>query len=80
MMPEQATWLAALRSGKHDIIGVPGDTQLADIGQVESLQRSNPEITWYPWYFRAETSAAFNLRKQSLFNDIRGTPSHADGH
>ena len=71
IMPEQATWLAALRSGKHDITGVPGDTQLGDIGQVESLQRSNPEITWYPWYFRAETGAAFNLRGQSLFNYIR---------
>ena len=71
IMPEQATWLAALRSGKHDITGLAGDTQLGDIGQVESLQRSNPEITWYPWYFRAETGVALILRNQSLFNDIR---------
>ena len=71
IMPEQATWLAAFRSGKHDIASLAGDTQLGDIGQVESLQRSNPEITWYPWYFRAETGSVFNLRNQSLFNDIR---------
>ena len=71
IMPEQATWLAAFRSGKHDITGLAGDTQLGDIGQVESLQRSNPEITWYPWYFRAETGVALILRNQSLFNDIR---------
>ena len=71
IMPEQATWLAAFRSGKHDITGLAGDTQLGDIGQVESLQRSNPEITLYPWYFRSETSVGFNLRNQSLFNDIR---------
>ena len=71
IMPEQATWLAALRSGKHDITGLAGPTQLGDIGQVKSLQRSNPEITWYPWYFNSNTSVAFNLRNQSLFNDIR---------
>ena len=71
IMPEQATWLAAFRSGKHDITGLAGDTQLGDIGQLQSIQRSNPEITWYPWYFRAETGVAFNLRRQSLFNDIR---------
>ena len=70
-MPEQATWLAALRSGKHDITGLAGDTQLGDIGQVEALKRSNPEIVWYQWYFRAETGVGFNLRRQSLFNDIR---------
>ena len=71
IMPEQATWLAALRSGKHDITGLAGDTQLGDIGQFESLQRSNPELVWYPWYFRSETSETFNLHNQSLFNDIR---------
>ena len=71
IMPEQATWLAALRSGQHDITGLFGDTQLGDVNQVASLQRSNPEITLYPWYFRSETSVTFNLRNQSLFNDIR---------
>ena len=70
-MPEQATFLAALRSGKHDIIGIPGDTQLGDIGQVEALKRTNPEITLYPWYLRSGTSVTFNLRRESLFNDIR---------
>ena len=71
IMPEQATFLAALRSGKHDIIGIPGDTQLGDIGQVEALKRTNPEITLYPWYLRSGTSVTFNLRRESLFNDIR---------
>ena len=71
IMPEQATWLAALRSGKHDITGLFGDTQLGNVGQVESLQRSNPEITLHPWYFRSETSVLFNLRNQPPFDDIR---------
>ena len=71
IMPEQATWLAALRSGKHDITGLFGDTQLGNVGQVESLQRSNPEIALHPWYFRSETSVLFNLRNQPPFDDIR---------
>ncbi len=70
-IPEPATRLAALRSGRHDFLGFAGITQLADIGQVESLQRSNSEITLYPFYDRSEASAAFNLRRRSLFNDIR---------
>ena len=71
IMPEQATWLAALRSGKHDITGLFGDTQLGNVNQVETLRRSNPEITLHPWYFRSETSVGFNLRNQPPFDDIR---------
>ena len=70
IMKEEATRLAALRSGKIDYIG-PDSTQLTSVDQAESLQRTNPEIVLWPFAFRSETSAAFNLRRQSLFNDIR---------
>ena len=49
----------------------PATLRLGDIGQVEALKRTNPEITLYPWYLRSDTSVTFNLRRQSLFNDIR---------
>ena len=64
-MPEKETQLAALRSGRLDYIGQSGGGQL-QVAQVETLQRTNPEIVIYPWAFRSETSLAFNLRHPSL--------------
>ena len=70
IMPEKATQLAALRSGKLDYIGQSGGGQL-QAAQVKTLQRTNPEIVVYPWVFRSETSVAFNMRHPSPFQDIR---------
>ena len=70
IMPEEATRLAALRSGKIDYIG-PDSTQLRSLDQVASLQRTNPEIVLWPSAFRSETPSAFNLRHPSPFLDIR---------
>ena len=70
IMPEVATRLAALRSGKIDYIG-PDSTQLRSLDQAASLQRTNPEIVLWPSAFRSETPSAFNLRHPSPFLDIR---------
>ena len=70
IMPEKETQLAALRSGRLDYIGQSGGGQL-QAAQVETLQRTNPEIEVYPWSFRSETSVAFNMRHASPFQDIR---------
>ena len=70
IMPEKETQLAALRSGRLDYIGQSGGGQL-QAAQVESLQRTNPDIVVYPWAFRSETSVAFNVRHPSPFQDIR---------
>ena len=43
IMPEKATQMAALRSGRIDYIGQSGGGQL-QAAQVESLRRTNPEI------------------------------------
>ena len=40
IMPEQATWLATLRSGKHDITGLAGDTAIHSCGGL--CRRSGP--------------------------------------
>ncbi|MDE0448585.1 MAG: ABC transporter substrate-binding protein [Spirochaetaceae bacterium] len=70
IMPEKATQLASLRSGRIDYIGQSGGGQL-QAAQVETLQRTNPEIVVHPWAFRSETSVAFNMRHPSPFQDIR---------
>ena len=70
IMPDKATQLAALRSGKLDYIGQSGGGQV-QATQVETIQRTNPEIAVYPWAFRSETSLAFNMRQPSPFQDIR---------
>ena len=70
IMPEPATQLAALRSGRLDFVGQTGGGQL-QAAQVETLQRTNPEIVVYPWAFRSETSVAFNMRHPAPWQDIR---------
>ena len=67
---EHATRLAGLRSGQLDYIGLPGSTQIFEINQHLSLQRTNPEILQYPWSMRSDNSAHFNITKPP-FDDIR---------
>ena len=67
---EHATRLAGLRSGQLDYIGLPGSTQIFEINQHLSLQRTNPEILQYPWTMRSDNSAHFNITKPP-FDDIR---------
>ena len=65
VMPEQATVMAALRSGKVDFR--PFGTSLND---GISLQRTNPEIVQHPVFFRSNDAFAANVRVPP-FDDIR---------
>ena len=68
ILKEDATILAALRSGKLDYIGLPGGTGAAitSIDQAESLRRTNPEIVLIPWAYRPETAFSFNQTEPPL--------------
>ena len=44
IMKEDATFIAALRSGKVDYVGSLGGTDIRSMDHVESLQRTNPEL------------------------------------
>ena len=70
ILKEEATYIAALRSGRVDIIGYPGGTVIQSTDQVESLQRTNPEIELWPFAYRSNTAYAVETTK-SPFSDIR---------
>ena len=58
LIVEHATRIAGLRAGTIDFIGHPGSTQIFDINQSLSLQRTNPEIDQYRWSQRSDNCAA----------------------
>ncbi len=70
IMPETATQLAAIRSGKVDYIGPIGAAQMRTLDQVESLQRTNPELVIYPFYNRSDNGIGMNVQIKP-FDDIR---------
>ncbi len=71
ILKEEATRLAALRSGKIDYLGYSaGGTQIHSIDQVESLAKTNPEIALWPYFSRSDYSFAVNVNNP-LLNDIR---------
>ena len=71
IMLESATRLAALRSGKVDMLGAFGDSHLKELDQVISLRKTNPEIELWPFRFRSSNAFAFNNVNNPPFNDIR---------
>jgi len=71
IIPEPATQLAGLRSGKLDAVGMTfGSSMLKKPDQVASLSETNPELNIYPFGHRSETSLAFNSQK-APWSDIR---------
>ena len=69
-MPEVATQLAALHTGKVDYLGSLGGSQLKTIDQVESLQQTNPDIVIWPFAFRNDNAYGMNVQIEP-FDDIR---------
>ena len=69
-MPEVATQLAALRTGQVDYIGVIGAAQMRTIDQVESLQRTNPELVIWPFSLDSDNGTGMNVQLKP-FDDIR---------
>ena len=70
IMPEVATQLAALRTGKVDYLGHAGQTFITSIDQIESLQRTNPELLIHSYYAGSENSFGPNVQLPP-FDDIR---------
>ena len=71
LIPEEASRLAALRTGKVDIISqAGGGSDLNSLDVVRSLQRTNPEIEIWPYYQRAFTVYTLNIRNPPL-DDIK---------
>jgi len=72
IMKEPATIVAALRSGQVDYVGWIGVAEMLYTAEKENIERTNPEITFYPWSIRSENASAFNMSKETPFSkDIR---------
>ena len=70
IMKEEATRIAALRSGKIDYMGSIGNTQVFSLDTVESLGLTNPEIAQWPFSQRSDWAMIHNVSNPP-FNDIR---------
>ena len=68
LIPDISARLAALRTGRIDMISNTGDAQITNIDHITSLQKSNPELEFWPIY-RPLGGDVFN---QSLppFDDV----------
>ena len=53
-----------------DYVGVAGVAQLRTVEQVESIQRTNPEVELWPVRFRSDYGFAMNTQIEP-FDDIR---------
>ncbi len=72
IMKEPATILAALRSGQVDYVGWIGQAEMIYTAEKESIERTNPEITFYPYSIRSENAFNFNMATDNPFSkDIR---------
>ena len=72
IMKEPATNLAALRSGQVDYVGWIGIAEMIYTSEKESIERTNPEIAFYPWSIRSENSFPFNMATDNPFSkDVR---------
>ena len=69
-MAEEATRIAALRSGKVDIAAQAGVSSIGTLDVVRSLQKTNPEIEVHGHYYRSFQSVTLNIRN-APFDDIR---------
>jgi len=62
---DEATWIAALRTGKLDILeGVRWQN-------VDSLKKSAPQLQWHRWLAQAGTFLAMRVDVDGPFKDIR---------
>ena len=67
---DDATQLAALRSGQADYIGGPAATHLVSVDQADSVRRTNPELVISTWSERSNTVVILDTVNPP-FNDIR---------
>ena len=70
MMSDEATRIAALRSGQIDITGETGVSRIKLIANAVQLQKNVPGIQLFPIAIKSETSLAMRIDKPPL-SDIR---------
>ena len=72
IMKEDATILAALRSGTLDYVGLTGAGEMIYTAQKESLEKSNPDMLFYPYAARSENAMTYNMGDdQPYATDVR---------
>ena len=69
LMPDMSTRLAALRAGKIDMMSNVGDAYITSIDDAMSLQRSNPEMEFWPIFSRPSGTFYFN-QSLPLMQDV----------
>ena len=70
VMKDEASRLAALRSGKVDYLGANAASNINTPDAVESIERTNPDLKIWPYYFRSNAGMTYNLTN-SPYSDIR---------
>ena len=68
-MTEPATRLAGLRTGRFDYLGRSGAAQLRTVEQIESLQRTNPELVVWPYIGRSDNGVGMNIQVEGVNYD-----------
>ena len=69
-MPEEATRIAAMRTGKIDFFGQAVWTNILNVDLLERLLQSNPELDIWTWYNRSGAGKTFNVTRPP-YDDIR---------
>ena len=62
VMPEVATQLAALRTRQVDYVGQLGNTPIKSLDQIDSLQKTNPELVITPYSTIALNAVGLNVQ------------------
>ena len=70
LIPDMSARLAALRTGKIDMMGNVGDSYINSIDDLESLQKTNPEIDVWPVYNPASGVLYMNLALPAITADV----------
>ena len=69
LMPDVSTRLAALRTGKIDMLSHLGDAYIHSIDHIESLKKTNPELEFWPFFGTAAGTFLFN-QSMPLTQDV----------
>ena len=64
IMPEPASWLAALRAGRVDYIGANVATAVERFGEAARLLSANPELRTHRYYARSDQAFAMYVPEQ----------------
>ena len=66
VMPDEATRISALRTGKIDFLGGSGSRPLTSVDKTDNLKRTNPELQQYTYRFRSNNSFVMNTDEPPL--------------